>query len=51
MVTLEPPRPTRNGTLESGGGNPRKEHGFNEVAEMKGYPVLAFLGKFRGISA
>ncbi|MBK9089955.1 MAG: plasma-membrane proton-efflux P-type ATPase [Holophagales bacterium] len=29
----------------------RHEHGFNEVAETKGHPVLAFLGKFWGISA
>ena len=29
----------------------RKEHGYNEVAENKGHPVLAFLGKFWGISA
>ena len=29
----------------------RKEHGFNEVAEEKGHPVLKFLGKFWGLSA
>src|ERR1035437_6049728 len=29
----------------------RKEHGYNEVAEKKGHPVLTFLGKFWGISA
>ena len=29
----------------------RKEHGYNEVAEKKGRPVLKFLGKFWGISA
>ena len=29
----------------------RKEHGFNEVAEKKGHPVLVFLGKFWGLSA
>ena len=29
----------------------RKEHGFNEVAEQKGHPVLRFLGKFWGVSA
>jgi plasma-membrane proton-efflux P-type ATPase len=29
----------------------RKEHGYNEVAEKKGHPVLRFLGKFWGISA
>jgi plasma-membrane proton-efflux P-type ATPase len=29
----------------------RKEHGYNEVAEKKGHPVLKFLGKFWGISA
>src|SRR5450759_966977 len=28
-----------------------KEHGYNEVAETKGHPVLKFLGKFWGISA
>jgi plasma-membrane proton-efflux P-type ATPase len=29
----------------------RKEHGFNEVAETRGHPVLGFLKKFWGISA
>jgi magnesium-transporting ATPase (P-type) len=29
----------------------RKEHGFNEVAEQTGHPVLKFLKKFWGISA
>jgi H+-transporting ATPase len=29
----------------------RKEHGYNEVAEQKGHPVLLFLGKFWGVSA
>ena len=29
----------------------RKEHGYNEVAERKGHPVLKFLGKFWGVSA
>jgi plasma-membrane proton-efflux P-type ATPase len=29
----------------------RKEHGYNEVEEKKGHPVLQFLGKFWGISA
>src|ERR1022692_3386191 len=29
----------------------RKEHGYNEVAQTKGHPVLKFLGKFWGISA
>jgi H+-transporting ATPase len=29
----------------------RKEHGYNEVAEKKGHPVLKFLGRFWGISA
>ena len=29
----------------------RKEHGYNEVVEQKGHPVLAFLGKFWGLSA
>lgn len=32
-------------------GVSRKEHGYNEVAETKGHPVLKFLGKFWGISA
>src|SRR5579872_4027542 len=29
----------------------RREHGYNEVAEKKGRPVIKFLGKFWGISA
>ena len=29
----------------------RKEHGYNEVAETEGHPVLTFLGKFWGLSA
>ena len=29
----------------------RKEHGYNEVAERRGHPVLTFLRKFWGISA
>jgi plasma-membrane proton-efflux P-type ATPase len=29
----------------------RKEHGYNEVTEKKGHPVLTFLRKFWGISA
>ena len=29
----------------------RKEHGYNEVAEIKGHPILKFLGKFWGVSA
>jgi len=29
----------------------RQEHGYNEVAETKGHPILKFLGKFWGISA
>lgn len=29
----------------------RKAHGYNEVAEQKGHPVLIFLGKFWGVSA
>jgi len=32
-------------------GARRQEHGFNEVAEQKGHPLLKFLGKFWGISA
>jgi H+-transporting ATPase len=29
----------------------RRKHGYNEVAETKGHPVLLFLGKFWGVSA
>ena len=29
----------------------RKKHGYNEVAEKRGHPVLIFLGKFWGLSA
>ncbi len=29
----------------------RKEHGYNEVTEHRGHPVLMFLGKFWGLSA
>jgi plasma-membrane proton-efflux P-type ATPase len=29
----------------------RKEHGYNEVAERKGHPIVRFLQKFWGISA
>jgi H+-transporting ATPase len=29
----------------------RKEHGYNEVAAQREHPVLAFLGKFWGVSA
>jgi plasma-membrane proton-efflux P-type ATPase len=29
----------------------RREHGYNEVAEKQGHPVIKFLGKFWGISA
>lgn len=29
----------------------RKEHGYNEVVEERGHPVLAFLRKFWGLSA
>jgi plasma-membrane proton-efflux P-type ATPase len=29
----------------------RQEHGYNEVAERRGHPVLLFLGKFWGVSA
>ena len=28
-----------------------KAHGYNEVAETKGHPILGFLGKFWGVSA
>ena len=29
----------------------RKEHGYNEVPDQQGHPVLRFLGKFWGVSA
>ena len=29
----------------------RKKHGYNEVPEQQGHPVLRFLGKFWGMSA
>ena len=29
----------------------RKDYGYNEVPEQKGHPVLAFIGKFWGVSA
>lgn len=29
----------------------RREHGYNEVLEKKGHPLLMFLGKFWGVSA
>jgi H+-transporting ATPase len=29
----------------------QKEHGYNEVAELKEHPILKFLGKFWGLSA
>lgn len=29
----------------------RNKYGYNEVAEQKGHPLLAFLGKFWGVSA
>src|ERR1017187_9922995 len=29
----------------------RKQHGYNEVTEQAGHPVLKFLGKFWGVSA
>ncbi|HEY4998830.1 MAG TPA: HAD-IC family P-type ATPase, partial [Usitatibacter sp.] len=29
----------------------RREHGYNEVAEEKGHPLVKFLGKFWGLSA
>ena len=29
----------------------RKEHGYNEVIERRGHPLLKFLGKFWGVSA
>ena len=32
-------------------GSRRQAHGYNEVAEQKGHPVLMFLGKFWGVSA
>ena len=29
----------------------REEHGYNEVTERRGHPLLKFLGKFWGVSA
>jgi magnesium-transporting ATPase (P-type) len=29
----------------------RKDHGYNEVAEKRGHPIIKLLGKFWGISA
>jgi magnesium-transporting ATPase (P-type) len=29
----------------------RKDHGYNEVAELRGHPVRTFLARFWGISA
>jgi H+-transporting ATPase len=29
----------------------RKEHGYNEVTERRGHPLLKFIGKFWGVSA
>ena len=29
----------------------RQTHGYNEVVEQKGHPLLRFLGKFWGVSA
>lgn len=29
----------------------RQQHGYNEVTERRGHPVLGFLGKFWGMSA
>ena len=29
----------------------RKEHGYNEVTEQRGHPLLKYLGKFWGVSA
>jgi H+-transporting ATPase len=29
----------------------RREHGYNEVAEQRGHPLLKFIGKFWGLSA
>lgn len=50
------PQPTLDVNPETGLTNEevnvrRKEYGYNEVAEQKSHPVVAFLGKFWGISA
>src|ERR1017187_2148498 len=39
------------GLTRGEGDTRRKEHGYNEVAEQAGHPVLKFLGKFWGVSA
>jgi hypothetical protein len=39
------------GLTEAEVGVRRKQHGYNEVAEKKSHPVLAFFEKFWGISA
>src|SRR6202142_3355881 len=39
------------GLTHAEGDTRRKEHGYNEVAQKKGHPVLMFLGKFWGLSA
>ena len=39
------------GLTQAEAGTRRQEHGYNEVTEQKGHPVLAFLAKFWGLSA
>jgi plasma-membrane proton-efflux P-type ATPase len=39
------------GLTRAEAGIRRKEHGYNEVLESKDHPLLAFLGKFWGVSA
>lgn len=54
--TPEEPQPALDVNPETGLTNEevnvrRKEYGYNEVAERKSHPVVAFLGKFWGVSA
>ena len=39
------------GLTQAGVDARRKQHGYNEVPEQQGHPVLRFLGKFWGVSA
>jgi plasma-membrane proton-efflux P-type ATPase len=39
------------GLTRAGVDSRRQAHGYNEVVEQKGHPVLMFLGKFWGVSA
>lgn len=48
---VEPDAPALSGLTASEVESLRRVHGFNEVAEAKTHPVLAFLGKFWGVSA